>query len=156
MFRYRIPSLRPLPEDLCWRLLPPEKIHQPQSGLNPQTLGLKASTVYLRPIFFKYNELGCNLTWDEGTWLAQDCDMLTYKLITNSKVSSSTYATLQSDSIMIYTLIKWFQQHLFCTLKTFLYSLYLNIISLRVMCARLETQGLWVLIQLWLMDFYKR
>ena len=37
------PSLKSLLEDLCSGYLHPEKIHQPQLGLNPRTLDLKAS-----------------------------------------------------------------------------------------------------------------
>ena len=39
------PSLKSLPEDLCSEFLRPEKIHQPQPGLNPPTLDLEASTL---------------------------------------------------------------------------------------------------------------
>ena len=38
-------SPAPLPEDLCSGFLRPEKIHRPQSGLNPRTLDLEASTL---------------------------------------------------------------------------------------------------------------
>ena len=38
-------SLKSLPEDLSSGFLLPEKIHRPQSGLNPRTLYLEASTL---------------------------------------------------------------------------------------------------------------
>ena len=41
----RDPSLKSLPEDLCSGFLRPEKIHRPQSGLNPRTLDLEAITL---------------------------------------------------------------------------------------------------------------
>ena len=41
---YNLP-LKSLPVDLCSGFLRPEKIRQPQSGLNPRTLDLEASTL---------------------------------------------------------------------------------------------------------------
>ena len=41
----RDPQLKSLPEYLCSGFLRPEKIHRPQSGLNPRTLNLEASTL---------------------------------------------------------------------------------------------------------------
>ena len=41
----RDPLLKFLPEDLCSGFLRPEKIHRSQSGFNPQTWDLEASTV---------------------------------------------------------------------------------------------------------------
>ena len=38
-------SLKSHPEDLCSGFSLPEKIHQPQPGLNPETLDLEASTL---------------------------------------------------------------------------------------------------------------
>ena len=43
--QFRDPSLKSLPEDLCSEFLRPEKIHQPQPGLNPRTLDLEAITL---------------------------------------------------------------------------------------------------------------
>ena len=37
-------SLKSLPEDLCSGFFRPEKIHRPQSGLNPRTFDLEATT----------------------------------------------------------------------------------------------------------------
>ena len=43
------PSLNSLPEDLCSGLSRHEKIHRLQSGLNPRTLDLEASTLKIKP-----------------------------------------------------------------------------------------------------------